>query len=547
MGASNYGASFGSWAFSVVDAACDLTLAHEVGHNLALRHDWANSDGNDSPFPYNHGHVSIPGDFRTIMAYDSALCPGGSCTRIVNWSDPDNTYNGWTTGTAEGGINAADNARALLHTGGVVGAFRYLPTPFGALDSVSLGPNGGRVSGWAIDPDVTGSIDVHAYVDGAGAAVLAANQERPDVGLSYPGYGPYHGYLGMAPASGGTHTFCTYGINVLPGGVVDPSGNALLGCKSYTVPVNPVGYIDSITRAPGGARVSGWTLDPDTANPIDVHVWVDGVGAAVGTANQTRTDIGAAYPGFGNQHGLSLLVPMTSGVSHQVCAYGINVDEGGNALLECETFVTHPHPIGVLDTVRRAPGGIRAVGWAIDPDTASPITVHVYVDGVFRASGSANAYRADVAAENPDYGGNHGYDVYVGGVAAGTHQVCTYGINVGVGSNALLACKNVTVTVDPVGTWVTAVRTGAVVQVTGWALDPDTADPIEVRVTNGLGLTTTATADRTRGDLGSWAQYYGSNHGFDVTIAASVPSDTICVTMLNVGAGSNVSLGCRTL
>jgi hypothetical protein len=294
-------------------------------------------------------------------------------------------------------------------------------------------------------------------------------------------------------------------------------------------------------------RVTGWALDPQVPTSIDVHAWVDGAGAAIGSASRARSDVAAVFPGYGERHGFSFLVPVPSGAAHDVCVYGIDVAPGSNAALGCRRVVMHPHPIGVLDDVRRAPGGIRMAGWALDPDSADPINVHVYVDGRFWASSTAGEPRADVGVANRGYGGDHGFDLLIGGLPAGSHQVCAYGINVGVGGNALLACRTITVTSDPVGAWVTAVRNGAFVQVTGWALDPDTADPIQVRVTNGLDIPSTGTADQPSSSLGPWARYYGANHGFDVTVAGSGTSETVCVTLVNTLEGADVSLGCRTV
>ena len=87
---------------------------------------------------------------------------------------------------------------------------------------------------------------------------------------------------------------------------------------------DPEGNLDSVGRGPGGIRVSGWALDPDTAAPIDVHVYVDGVGAGIVTANTYRPDVGAAYPGYGNFHGYDAVVAYSAAGNHTVCTYGIN-------------------------------------------------------------------------------------------------------------------------------------------------------------------------------------------------------------------------------
>jgi hypothetical protein len=81
-------------------------------------------------------------------------------------------------------------------------------------------------------------------------------------------------------------------------------------------------------------------------------------------------------------------------------------------------------------------------GWALDPDVASSIGVHVYVDGKFGAAVTASRTRSDLAGPFPGYGTAHGFslDVPVGG---GSHQVCVYAINAGAGGNALIRCATV--------------------------------------------------------------------------------------------------------
>lgn len=122
-----------------------------------------------------------------------------------------------------------------------------------------------------------------------------------------------------------------------------------------------------------------------------------------------------------------------------MCAYGIGIAGGGNALLSCRTFEVSGSPLGALDLVRRAPGGIQAAGWALDPETAQPIPVHVYVGGAGHVLG-ADLSRGDIAAAFTGYGDRHGFDAVL---PAGSEpvQVCAYAIGVGVGGNSLLGCR----------------------------------------------------------------------------------------------------------
>ena len=318
-------------------------------------------------------------------------------------------------------------------------AFRVRPTT-GNLDQAVGGVNQVDVAGWAIDPDNgTAPTTVHVYIDGIGY-VLTANASRPDVGAAFPLAGPAHGFQATLPSAGGTHNVCAYAINVGAGGV-----NPRLACKTVTVrEASPFGNLEAATGVPGGVSVQGWAIDPDTAAPIQVHVYVDAAAVAL-TADGARPDVGAAYPGAGPNHGFSSpLIGATPG-RHQVCAYAINVGPGyTNPSLGCRTVtVPNTSPIGNLETVTGVPGGVSVQGWAIDPDTPSPIQVHLYVDAAALPV-TADGSRPDVAAVYPGYGPAHGYTAVLG-ATPGSHRVCAYGINVGPGSNALLGCRTVVV------------------------------------------------------------------------------------------------------
>ena len=132
-------------------------------------------------------------------------------------------------------------------------------------------------------------------------------------------------------ATPGAHTACAYGINVATGSV-----NSMLGCRAVVVPDRPpIGSLDSVTGGTGTVAVTGWAIDPDTSSAIDVHVYVDG-GAIAVRADQSRPDVGAAYPGAGPQHGFVGTIGAGPG-RHVVCAYGIDVGGTSNTLLGCRS------------------------------------------------------------------------------------------------------------------------------------------------------------------------------------------------------------------
>lgn len=309
-------------------------------------------------------------------------------------------------------------------------------SPAGALDGAWSALGGVRVSGWALDPDTTGTIEVHVYVGDVGT-VLRADGSRPDVGAAYPRHGSAHGFATMvrAPSAPGSYPVCAYAINVGPG------ANSLLGCRNVRVDRNPVGSLDRVTTSTGRIDVAGWTLDPDVTGAVDVHVWVGGVGTVL-KADRYRGDLASAFPAYGGSHGFggSVGLPAASG-RHDLCAYGINQASGSNILLGCRTVTVRNDPTGSLDLVRRADGSIRVAGWALDPNTSQPIQVHVYA-GAAGAALEATASRGDIAQTFPGFGDRHGFDVVIPD-SSGLTTVCAYGINVGPGGNALLGCRRV--------------------------------------------------------------------------------------------------------
>jgi hypothetical protein len=210
-----------------------------------------------------------------------------------------------------------------------------LPTaskaPIGNFESVTVSSGVLTAAGWALDPNVTSSIQVHVYVDGVGKAFVA-DVSRPDVGAAYPAYGDKHGFSAQLPVGPGAHQVCVYAID-------DAGGqNPTLGCRSVSVAAPaanraPFGNFEGLSATAGSITASGWAIDPDTTSPISVHVYIDGVGTAV-TANLARPDVAAAYPNSGDAHGYAASLPASAG-GHRVCVYAIDSAGGDNPTLGC--------------------------------------------------------------------------------------------------------------------------------------------------------------------------------------------------------------------
>lgn len=93
---------------------------HEMGHVLGMRHN-VEEDNSSNPFPYGHGLRNDSASFRTIMSY---IC-SPSCVRTQVFSNPENDFNGLTTGTYQ----TEDNARVFMETSDNVAAYRTSKAP----------------------------------------------------------------------------------------------------------------------------------------------------------------------------------------------------------------------------------------------------------------------------------------------------------------------------------------------------------------------------------------------------------------------------------
>jgi hypothetical protein len=165
---SSVSSSFASYAFTVVRRDCATgyySYGHEFGHNMGARHDWYVDDAVGSPYDYNKAYVYRPDQWRTIMAYNSECSDAGTyCTRILYWSNPDETYDGDPVGVPPGTSTAcveddlnhppcdADNRLTLNNTAYTVANFRSPSSHCGTISSDETWSNTDNVH--TVDCDV---------------------------------------------------------------------------------------------------------------------------------------------------------------------------------------------------------------------------------------------------------------------------------------------------------------------------------------------------------------------------------------------------------
>jgi hypothetical protein len=415
------------------------------------------------------------------------------------------------------------------------------PSPIGRVEAVTTAPGSVRVQGWTVDPDTSASLDVHVYVNGTGNGSYRASLNRPDVEAAYR-LGAAHGFDITIPVASGSFEICLAFINV-------GAGQNTWSCHPASTPSgSPFGNVESATIQGRELVIVGWAIDPDVVAAIPVHAYVNGtVWGAGTTANLPRADVGRVHAGYGDAHGFRLVVPLPVGTNAVHVAF-VNTGAGSNTWpTPIEARLDSGPPFGNLESVRTAPGSVTLGGWAIDPDTASSIDMHVYVDGRGYGAIRADQSRPDVGRLNPGYGDAHGYGTTVSGLSGGSHEVCVAAINVRYGANTWYCRSVVLPSGSPFGNLESVSVSGTTATLSGWAIDPDVTGPIDIHVyvSGAWGGRTLANVPRT--DVGRVHAAYGAAHGFSLQVPIPAGTSQVCAAAINVGAGANTWFTCQTV
>ena len=182
----------------------------------------------------------------------------------------------------------------------------------------------------------------------------------------------------------------------------------------------PAGTVTSRTYAAGRAHVAG-----TVASGTRIRLAAGSVAAEVPVA-------GGGFSGS---------LPLPAG-SHVVCATSLDPAPGFRRDLGCGPVEAPGTPIGHLDELEGSAATIRVTGWAIDPQTASPVRVQITRNGTVVATVDAGRDRSDLGGAAQHYGTRHGFDAGIT-PEPGRNRVCVQIIGVGGGGDAGAGCAEI--------------------------------------------------------------------------------------------------------
>ena len=239
---------------------------------------------------------------------------------------------------------------------------------------------------------------------------------------------------GVAWARAALAALCALLLLMTGMGSVAAKAAGAAGADAVVLPPGPpLGTLENAAPSDGGAVVSGWVVDPDTRDPVNIVLQIDAAcGGVPFSANGYRPDIGNLHKDYGDNHGFSVSVPLAPG-PHSICVHAENLGGGPPRVLGCRDFAVDT-PFGVTGRISRVPEGVAAWGWIIDDDVdggRGPAPFLVNVGGTWHGPYVADAPRPDLDAVHGWAGNRHGFGVVLPLPPTGPVWVCIHPIDAG--------------------------------------------------------------------------------------------------------------------
>jgi hypothetical protein len=407
--------------------------------------------------------------------------------------------------------------------------------PSGAVQSLRASSGRLTVSGWTADFDRPAApVTTVLTVDGKRVGSVPADDINAAAKKALPKAGAKHGFSFSRPLTQGKHSVCVRAVNIGYG------KDKTLVCRTVTLNDSPRGELDYAKQYRGKLRVRGWAYDPNAATSAATVLVKVGTTTHTVVASATRTDLAARYPSAGAAHGFDVKYALPEG-AHTVCVTFRNVAYGSDVNLPCVTARLRFTPTATVTGLTARSTGARVTGWASDPDTSAAVPVEISLDGQ-----PPSLVTADGAGTTHD-GHNFTADITT---RSGAHTLCAVARNVSYGTrNSAAVCTSITLALSPLGRFESLVRAAGStdLRVAGWAFDPDSTAAVGVRITLDGQTVSTLKAAGKRTDIATKYPSAGANRGLTAVLPADDQEHSVCLTAINVGGGSNKSLGCKII
>ncbi|MDP9866134.1 MULTISPECIES: fibronectin type III domain-containing protein [Streptosporangium] len=383
--------------------------------------------------------------------------------------------------------------------------------PYGELERVEHQPGWGnqvKVVGWAMDDaSATAPSQVLVY-NRTSSWWTTADAYRPDV--AHWGTGDRHGFDLMVPiANPGRNTVC---VTLYDHTATVPGPEM---CAGFTV-ADPIGAMTGLGwEGDGKVTVTGWAIDPDTADPVQVRILDDGRLITTVTADgPSDDDVLAGYPAYGTDHGFSaeISASLVEGI-HSVTAVAVNRAGPGSDIQVGQQYYVAP---GDTTAPVVSFGGAKAAEMRVNVDTGE-VNVWVRFEQMeVTPDGSGQWVTRDNRANPDTY-------LYTRLKPDTLYRFRVTAYNYRSVAPPVVLERRTPRSADPVG-GMTALSWdgGEEITISGWAIDPDTSAPIQVRILEDGRPVSTVTADAPMSeDIAARYPDHGTGHGFTAVVSAS--------------------------